>query len=102
MENPDAWLGRAVALAGDNPTMTEQAETFGRVIGRPVSYFQVPWDDFLAQAGEEFHKMFKWFNENEYEADIPALRKECPDLKNAETYLRRHGWEGAEAPTGGS
>jgi uncharacterized protein YbjT (DUF2867 family) len=52
-ENPDSWIGREVDLAGDEQSMSEIAETFGRVIGREVSYYQVPWDQFEEQMGEE-------------------------------------------------
>lgn len=44
--NPDKWIGRATEIAGDELTMTEIAETFGRAIGRKVEYVQVPWDAF--------------------------------------------------------
>jgi uncharacterized protein YbjT (DUF2867 family) len=40
-EDPEGWLGREVDLAGDESTMVELAETFGRVIGRKVEYAQV-------------------------------------------------------------
>ena len=100
-ENPDRWIGREVDLAGDEQTMPEMAETFGRVIGREVSYYQVPWDQFGEQMGEEATLNFRWINEVGYEADIAALRQEYPELTSFERYLRTHGWEGAEVPAGG-
>jgi len=99
-ENPDRWIGREVDLAGDEPTMLEIAETFGRVIGREVSYYQVPWDQFEEQMGEEYAVMYRWFNDMGYEADIAALRQEYPELTTFERYLRAHGWEGAEVSAG--
>ena len=99
-ENPERWIGREVDLAGDEPTMPEIAETFGRVIGREVSYYQVPWDQFEEQMGEEFTVQYRWFNDMGYEADIAALQKEYPELTTFERYLRAHGWEGAEVPAG--
>ena len=99
-ENPDRWIGREVDLAGDEPTMPEIAETFGRVIGREVSYYQVPWDQFEEQMGEEFAVQYRWFNDMGYEADIAALQQEYPELTTFEHYLRAHGWEGAEVPAG--
>jgi uncharacterized protein YbjT (DUF2867 family) len=100
-ENPDRWIGREVDLAGDEQTMPEIAETFGRVIGREVNYYQVPWDQFKEQMGEEFTVQYRWFNDVGYEADIAALRQEYPELTTFERYLRSHGWEGAEVPAGG-
>jgi uncharacterized protein YbjT (DUF2867 family) len=99
-ENPDRWIGREVDLAGDEQSMTEIAETFSRVIGREVSYYQVPWDQFEEQVGEEGTLNSRWINDVGYEADIAALRQEYPELTSFERYLRSHGWEGAEVPAG--
>ena len=100
-ENPDRWIGREVDLAGDEQTMPEIAETFGHVIGREVSYYQVPWDQFEEQMGEEFTVNYRWFNDVGYEANIAALQQEYPELTTFERYLRSHGWEGAEVPAAG-
>ena len=100
-ERPDEWIGREVDLCGDEQTMPEIAETFGRVIGREVNYYQVPWDQFEEQMGEEVTVMYRWFNDVGYEADIEALRREYPELLTTfERYLRSHEWEGAELPVG--
>ena len=95
-ENPDEWIGREVDLAGDEMTMPEYAETFSRVIGREVNYYQVPWDQFEQAAGEEPYRMYRWFNDYGYEADIAALREKHPGLITFEEYLRTHGWENAQ------
>jgi uncharacterized protein YbjT (DUF2867 family) len=100
-ERPDEWIGREVDLAGDEQTMPEIAGTFGRVIGREISYYQVPWDQFEEQMGEEYAVQYRWFNDVGYEADIAALRREYPELTTFERYLRSHGWEGAEVLAGG-
>lgn len=94
-ENPDAWIGREVDLAGDEMTMPEIADTLSRVIGREVGYFQVPWEGFEEQMGEEMTGMYRWFNDYGYEADISALKKEHPGLVSLEQFLRTHGWESA-------
>ncbi len=94
-ENPGEWIGREVDLAGDELTMPEIADTFSRVTGRQVDYFQTPWDQFGEQMGEEFTVMYRWFNDEGYEADIAGLRKEYPGLVSFEQYLRGHGWENA-------
>jgi hypothetical protein len=57
----------------------------------------VPWEDFRKAAGEDYHTMYRWFQEVGYTADIPALREEYPGLADLEGYLRQSGWEGAEA-----
>jgi uncharacterized protein YbjT (DUF2867 family) len=99
--DPDRWVGRAIDLAGDERTIAEVAEAFGRVIGRPVAYQQLSWEDYRKAAGDEYHKMFRWFQDVGYDADVPELRAELPWLTDFEGYLRGHGWEGARpAPQG--
>jgi uncharacterized protein YbjT (DUF2867 family) len=100
-EDPDTWIGREVDVAGDEQTMPEIAKTFSRVIGREVDYYQVPWDQFEEQMGEEYAVMYRWFNDVGYEADIDALQREYPELTTFERYLRSHGWEGAKLPVRG-
>lgn len=100
-EDPERWIGREVDLAGDEMTMPEIAATFSRVIGRQVDYFQVPWDQFEGQMGEEYTVMYRWFNDYGYEADIAGLREEHPGLVSFEQYLRAYGWENVEAPAKG-
>ena len=91
----ERWLGRELDLAGDERTMPEIADAFGRAIGRPVQYVQVPWDEYRQAAGEEYYKMYRWFNEVGYDADVAALRSEYAGLTNFDQYLDRNGWEGA-------
>ena len=99
-EHPDEWIGREVDIAGDEHTMPEIAETFSRVIGREVPYYQVSWDQFEEQMGEEYAVMYRWFNDVGYEADIDALRREYPELTTFERYSRSHGREDAKLPVG--
>lgn len=93
--DPERWLGREVDLAGDDPTMLEAARTFARVTGREVRYVQIPWDQFRQAAGNEIARMYEWFEAEGYEADILALREECPNLSTFEQYLWHSGWEKA-------
>jgi uncharacterized protein YbjT (DUF2867 family) len=91
-EHPGKWLGRAVELAGDELSMTQLAETFGRVLGREVRYQQVPWDQFESNAGREMTIMYRWFNDVGYNADIPELRWEYADLTTLERWLHGNAW----------
>jgi len=94
---PAPWLGRAVDLAGDELTMPQAADVFGRVIGRPVRYEQAPMEYIRQAMGEENATMFTWFNDVGYTADIPALRALYPRLTTLEQWLRDNGWTGAGA-----
>lgn len=86
--DPAQWLGRALDIAGDEPTMLETAATFARVLGREVRYVQVTWDEYGRRAGEEARKMWQWFEDVGYDADIAALRKIHPGLRTLEQHLR--------------
>lgn len=86
---PDKWRGRAVQIAGDELTMTETAEAFGRALGRGVDYVQVPWGDFKDQAGEEMTTMYRWFEDEGYQTDIEAVRGIYPDLKDLASFLQK-------------
>ena len=90
--DPERWIGREVDIAGDELAMSETARIFGQVIGREVRYAQIPWDKFRQTAGNEISRMYEWFDEEGYEADISALRKEYLGLTNLEQYLRHSGW----------
>lgn len=91
-EHPEKWLGREVEIAGAEMTMPEVAATFARVLGRPVNYIQVPWDQFREQAGEEMTIMYRWFDEQGYRANIDALRREYPHLHSLEQVIQHQDW----------
>lgn len=97
-ERRDEWLGRAIDLASDERSMADIAQTFGRVIGRPVRYVQVPWEQFRQVAGEEYERMYRWFADVGYDVDLAALRQVAPQMTTFEQYLRSHDWENARAP----
>lgn len=86
-ERAGHWQGRAVELAGDELSMAELAEAFGRMAGREVRYEQVPWEQFEQRAGHDMTLMFRWFQEVGYHVDIPALRQEYPNLTGFEKWL---------------
>jgi uncharacterized protein YbjT (DUF2867 family) len=93
--NRNQFLGRTLELAGDELTELQIADTFAKVIGRPVS-LNLPTPAEGRQPDEEMIAMFNFFNGQGYDADIPALRKLHPGLINLEGYLRKNGWENAE------
>lgn len=94
----DRWLGRELEIAGDERSMEDIAASFSDVIGLSVSYYQVGWDDFREQAGEEYTVMYEWFEDEGYEADVDSLKTEYPGLTNFDDYLVAHGWTDAAVP----
>jgi len=93
--NPDQYLGKTIELAGDELTEAQIADTFMKVIGRPVN-LTPPSAEGGRRSDEEMEAMFNFFNGEGYDADIPALRKLHPGLLTLEQYLRKNGWENAE------
>jgi uncharacterized protein YbjT (DUF2867 family) len=93
--NPDQYLGKTIELAGDALTETQIADTFTKVIGRPVK-LTMPSGEGGRRSDEEMIAMFNFFNGEAYSADIPTLRKLHPGLLTLEQYLRKNGWENAE------
>jgi len=89
------YQGRTLELAGDELTESQTAETFTKVIGRPVT-LAAPAGNRRGASEEEMAALFNFFNGEGYDADIPALRKLHPGLLTFEQYLRKNGWENAE------
>jgi len=90
--HPDKWIGRTFELAAEEVSMRRLAEIFTVILGRPVKYVQVPWDQYRQQAGDELTRMYRWLNDAAYYIDIAAVRREYPTLTTLEQALRRQNW----------
>ncbi len=91
-EHPQDFLGRAVEVASVNMTMTEMAAAFNEVMGKPVAYRQISFDEFEQQAGKELTIMYRWFENVGYDTDLAALKAEFGEPESFAAYLRGHGW----------
>jgi len=87
-EKPEEYKGRAISLAGDELTLSEARKVFEETIGyaMPANF------TFLGAAVmlmvKEMGTMFNWFRTVGYGADIPALKKEVPQLQDFGTWLK--------------
>lgn len=86
-DDPENWLGRTEAIAGDELTLGELAGVMSDAFGRPVEYVQVPWDSWEEAMGEEMSAMYRWFSESGYDVNIEALRERYPELTTVREYL---------------
>ena len=93
-ERPDEFIGKAIELAGDDLTEDEMAAAFGRVTGRTVTVDRSQ-PEGAPEPDAEMVAMITWFNEHGYQADIDALRKIHPGLKNLETWAGEAGFGAA-------
>lgn len=91
-EQPDAYLGQAIEIAGEVLTLPEVAAVFSRVLGRPVRFVEVPLDRLRAM-NPDVTAMFAWFNAAGYAADMAAVRALYPDLLTLEAWARKTGWD---------
>jgi uncharacterized protein YbjT (DUF2867 family) len=93
-ERPTEFIGKQLEIAGSELTNVEAAKVFSRVMGRPVKFRRLPMPIVRLFMGEEFYKMFRWFNEAGFKADIAGLRRRYPEvhLHTLEEWLREEGW----------
>lgn len=63
-----------VDVAGDAITMVEAAEAVSSIVGRPITYQQIPIDA-VRKNSEDMALMLEWFDKVGYSADIASLEK---------------------------
>ncbi|KAE8140078.1 nucleoside-diphosphate-sugar epimerase family protein [Aspergillus pseudotamarii] len=84
---PHEYKNRPLSLAGDELTYDEMARIFKRVTGEDCPLTNGFLARLLMWAFKELGVMFRWFYDSGYKADIPALRRVHPGLKNFEAWL---------------
>jgi uncharacterized protein YbjT (DUF2867 family) len=96
-ERPDAYIGKAIGVAGDELSMPQVAEAMTRFLGRPVEFIEIPLEALRA-GNKEMGDMFAWFNDHGYQVDIPALRQTYPALLRFDTWLQEVAFAPAPPP----
>jgi uncharacterized protein YbjT (DUF2867 family) len=98
---PQRFIGLELEIAGSELTNPEAAQVFSRVLERRVKFHRLPMAVVKVAMGKEFHQMFTWFNKSGFQADIPAQRRDYPEvhLTSLEEWLRQEGWEGKRTIT---
>lgn len=79
LENQDRFQGKRINIASDELTPQEMAQALSAVTGQQIQHNEVPLAE-LRKENEMFAKMFEWFRDEGYSADIPTLRKEYPEI----------------------
>jgi uncharacterized protein YbjT (DUF2867 family) len=87
---PERFVGQALEIAGDEPTLEEMVAAFRRVKGRRPWFLPLP-AGLLARMDADLGAMFRWFATEGYRADISAVRALHPELHGFETGLRMAG-----------
>ena len=93
-ERPKEFIGMELEIAGSELTNPEAAQVFSRVLGKPVKFQKFPMPIVRLVLGKEFYRMFRWFNEAGFKADIADLRRRYPEvhLQTLEDWLYSEGW----------
>jgi uncharacterized protein YbjT (DUF2867 family) len=76
-DDREGFLGRQLEIAGDELTFPEVAAIYERVTGVPTRFEAEPIEE----------RMFEWFAESGYQADIASLRARHPGLIRFEKFL---------------
>ncbi|KAF5579154.1 hypothetical protein FPANT_9727 [Fusarium pseudoanthophilum] len=86
--NPDAWAGRALALAGDELSFSELQEIFREVVGEelPQTYKIVAYP--VLWMVKDASKSFEWFRDAGWKADIQILKAQEPGLQDFALWLK--------------
>ena len=80
LEKREEFEGRRVDIASDELAGEEAAEVLTRVTGREIHYVELPLEQVRQAMGEDGARMFEWFDQVGYSADIAALRRDHPEV----------------------
>lgn len=79
IENRDQYLKKTIEIASDEISGSEVAEILSKVIGVPIKYNELNYDE-IATMGENFVKTFKWLKEIGYNIDILKLHGDISQI----------------------
>lgn len=93
-EQPERFRGRRIDVASDAVSGQEAADILSRVIGRTITYAQLPLSE-LSKVNEAYAEMFAWFDRVGYQADIDGLRREYPEIgwHRLEDWAKAQDWK---------
>jgi uncharacterized protein YbjT (DUF2867 family) len=96
LEESARFTGKRFDLAGDELTGNDAMSILSRVIGRSLTYYQVPLDVVRQRMGEDAVKMYEWFERVGFAVDRAALRREFPDVTfhDFESWTKTQNWSG--------
>ena len=78
LENPSRFLGRRIDIASDELSGRQAAEIMSNTTGRIIDYAQIPIGK-VYEMSEDMARMYEWFNDVGYSADVAALRRDYPE-----------------------
>ncbi|KIY67245.1 temperature associated repressor [Cylindrobasidium torrendii FP15055 ss-10] len=87
---PEDFAGKEISIAGDEVTVAQLAEAYGKVHYNGRSKASVAWVPSIALnlMPDMTNKMFKFLAAHGFHVDIPKLKTEHPGLLSFEDWLR--------------
>lgn len=86
-DEPAKFIDQSLDIAGDEVTMTQVANGFSEKLVKPITYQPVPVEA-IKEVDVEMGKMFQWFTQVGYSADITSVRSIYPDLQSFNHWLK--------------
>ncbi|OJD36229.1 uncharacterized protein BKCO1_12000121 [Diplodia corticola] len=93
---PDKYAGRKIPLAGDDLSYSDVKRIFKEKTGKDISEAPEQVARGIVESNADFKAMWTWFDTDGFGADVPALRKEFPDLMDYATWLVNEGGYNAQ------
>jgi uncharacterized protein YbjT (DUF2867 family) len=95
-ERPDVYIGKVLALAGDERPAASYAEAMSRQSGLNIRYAHVPRETFAAlgfPGAEDLADMFEFYRLHmpSRVQNIKECRAIAPELQNFDTWIERNG-----------
>jgi len=89
--NRDAYLGKGLALVGDEKSMAEARDIFTRVRGKKPFKLAMPTFLFRRLISSELTAMFEWLARDSMDGDVATTRSVVDRPLDMETWLRARG-----------
>jgi uncharacterized protein YbjT (DUF2867 family) len=100
---PEDFFGERIDVASDEVTGHQASDLLSYVSGHRVHYQQLPLS-LIAERSEDLARMYEWFEQVGYHADVLTLRHEYPEVHwhTFEEWARGQDWNfiGAATRTG--
>lgn len=73
---PEEFVGAEIGLAGDQRTVGDAVRELSCTMNRPLRYRRIPDEEAEELFGFDVATMYAWLNEDGFDVDIEALRKQ--------------------------
>jgi hypothetical protein len=92
--NSEKYLNKTIEIAGDELTNEQIATTMTEVFGIKVTFKRLPLFIVKLVMDKEVYRMFKWFNEKGFNANIDETKRNFPSVEvtTLKKWLLNESW----------